>query len=57
MDDVTFIRNLRKYGVDPTLFDMQHVFKLIRDGDLRHVDEPPASVTALPVVYDGMVQR
>ena len=57
MDDVTFIRNLRKYGVDPTLFDMQHVFKLIRDGDLRHVDEPPAAASPIVAVFDGMVQR
>ena len=60
MTDADFIRNLRKYAADPTLFEMNLVFKLIRDGDLVHVDElSDRQPAASPVVavFDGMVQR
>jgi len=39
MTDLDFIKSLRKFAADPTLFEMNLVFKLIRDGDLIHVDE------------------
>ena len=56
MGDLDLIRSLRRYNPNPTIGDLMEVMRMIRDGDLRHVDEPRPAVVALAPIYDGMQQ-
>ena len=36
--DIEFLKALRD-GTDPTMGDIEHLLKMVRDGDVKHVDE------------------
>ena len=39
MTDLDLIRSLRRYNPNPTIGDLMEIMRMIRDGDLIHVDE------------------